>query len=323
MLGQDLLAYYTAEHFLCHFPRLPMPILFAAQSAYAGPVTLNALREEWGVETVAAPGQEVDPGLLQLKRVVPGNSIIDAAVNVRMKKARNQSVTAKRAKTGSRSIVYDNEFGEASSESTLYTGLPPTAGSLTTPRREPSTFSPADLAQITPGESPDEPNSLPETEPSTVETASAGFIRALFGALYLHAGSDASKTFHRDHILSRHLELHKLFDFSYPTRDLSRLCAREDFEPPVARLISETGRLSRTPVFVVGVFSGDDKLGEGAGASLNEARVRAAAAALRSWYLYSPPSNEIMVPSDLGGESSTLKNKDWKPQVIDLGEVIT
>jgi dsRNA-specific ribonuclease len=115
------------------------------------------------------------------------------------------------------------------------------------------------------------------------------------------------------------MPLHTLFNFSHPTRDLSRLCAREGFEPPVARLITETGRLSRTPVFVVGVFSGDDKLGEGAGASLNEGRVRAAAAALRSWYLYSPPEGEVVRPSETEGKGG----RRWRSQMVDVGEIVT
>jgi dsRNA-specific ribonuclease len=111
----------------------------------------------------------------------------------------------------------------------------------------------------------------------------------------------------------------KLFYFTHPTRDVSRLCAREGFEPPVARLISETGRLSRTPVFIVGVFSGTDKLGEGAGASLDEARIRAAAATLRSWYLYSPPAEDVVLPSEIGTEAG---KKKWRPHMVDPGEII-
>ncbi|KAG9903873.1 ribonuclease III, partial [Aureobasidium melanogenum] len=144
----------------------------------------------------------------------------------------------------------------------------------------------------------------------------ASFINAVFGALYLHAGAQATQAFHKAHILSRHIPLHTLFSFTHPTRDLSRLCAREGFEPPVARLLSETGRHSRSPVFVVGVYSGSDKLGEAAGSSLDEARVRATAAALRSWYLYSPPRENIVLPS----QSATTQ---WKPQMIDIGEIVT
>lgn len=136
------------------------------------------------------------------------------------------------------------------------------------------------------------------------------------GAIYLHAGRAAAKRFFEQHFLSRHLNISELFNFQAPARDLTRLCARESFERPVAKVISETGRKSRHPVFVVGIFSGQDKLGEGAGASLMEARERAAVAALKGWYLYSPLS--VRVPSSME-EPSALP---WKPVHVDLGEVI-
>jgi len=74
-------------------------------------------------------------------------------------------------------------------------------------------------------------------------------------------------------------------------------------------------------VFVVGVFSGDDKLGEAAGSSLNEGRVRAAAAALRSWYLYSPSEAEVVLPSEVEGAGG--QEKRWKAQMVDPGEIVT
>jgi hypothetical protein len=42
----------------------------------------------------------------------------------------------------------------------------------------------------------------------------------------------------------------------------------------VNRLLRETGRLSSAPIFVVGVFTGKDKLGEGFGSSLKMAEYR-------------------------------------------------
>ncbi|EAL90605.1 mitochondrial 54S ribosomal protein mL44 [Aspergillus fumigatus Af293] len=150
----------------------------------------------------------------------------------------------------------------------------------------------------------------------TAEQASATFVRAVMGAIYLHAGRPAAKRFFEQHILSRHLNISELFNFSQPARDLTRLCARENFERPVAKIISETGRKSRHPVFVVGIYSGQDKLGEGAGASLMEARSRAAVAALKGWYLYSPLN--VRVPSSMEEEGAA----PWKPVYVDLGEVI-
>jgi dsRNA-specific ribonuclease len=317
LLGQDLLGYYTSEHLLCHYPRLPLPVLFAAQYAFVGPATLGALRAEWGVEVVASPGQEVDAGLLQLKRVTPGNALSEDG-----KTLRKDMPSLNRLSTGRRNeeqnyrrgmssrIVYDDQFGD------LQTGMPD-------PDAEP--FPGAPISSSTTQENNTDKVAKQEVSPAdgiTVEAASTSFVRALVGALHLHAGASASKAFHAEHILSRHLQLHQLFAFTHPTRDLSRLCLREGFEPPVARLISETGRHSRSPVFVVGVYSGEDKLGEGAGSSLNEGRVRAAAAALRSWYLYSPTPDDIVLPSDM--ELAEIKaKKTWKAQMIDVGEVIT
>lgn len=322
VIGQELLGYYTSEHIICHYPRLPMPVLFAAQFAYVGPPTLAAMRLEWGVEHVAAPGPEVDPGLLQLKRTEAGNAMAEDGTRLvkdlpqarKLGSGRRNDQWQYRRGMSSR-IVYDDQFGDLHSNLPILDELPPYAGAPKAEAGEGTETSSEDSHTFTPQDLPVSMN----TSPTTVEAASAGFVRALTGAVYLHAGTSAAKAFHRAHILSRHLQLHELFNFTHPTRDLSRLCLREGFEPPVARLISETGRLSGTPVFVVGVFSGDDKLGEGAGVSLNEARIRAAAVALRSWYLYSPPEDDIVVPSDVEGATG----KKWKPQMVDIGEIVT
>ncbi|KAH6717044.1 ribonuclease III domain-containing protein [Leptodontidium sp. MPI-SDFR-AT-0119] len=156
-----------------------------------------------------------------------------------------------------------------------------------------------------------------ETAPLPSETAYSNFVKAVVGALYMHAGREAAKTFVKQHILSRHLEISTLFQFKEPVRELSRLCTREGFEYPVARILSETGRRSRSPVFVVGIYSGNDQLGEGAGASLPEARLRASVAALKAWYLYSP-GNNVPVPSDTEAPNA----RPWEPVHIDMGEVI-
>jgi hypothetical protein len=84
----------------------------------------------------------------------------------------------------------------------------------------------------------------------------------------------------------------------------------------VARILIETGRKSRHPVFVVGVYSGNDKLGEGAGSSLDEARTRAAVAALKGWYLYSPV--DFRVPSETEEEGA----ERWSPVLVDSGDIV-
>ncbi len=278
-LGNDLMAYHCTEHIICHFPRIPTPVLFAALFAYIGPKALPSLVRDWGVETAAEPGGEVDPGLLQYKPLPPGEPLYPSGRAPLASNRPNAHNTHWR-KSVSASIVYDNEFGD------------PVSGHA--------------------GEA------VGKARGSTLDLAQTRFARAVLGAVYLHCGRSAAKSFFTAHVLSRHLSFSSLFDFREPTRDLSRLCAREGFEGPVARLISETGRHSRHPVYIVGVYSGDDKLGEGSGSSLDEARTRAAVAALKSWYLYSPL--DVRLPSDV--EDGGLKAQQWKPAMIDGGEVI-
>ncbi|PYH79086.1 ribonuclease III [Aspergillus uvarum CBS 121591] len=279
-LGHDLLTQYTSEYLICTYPRLPMTVIFAAMFAYVGPKTLTAMSREWGVELAAAPGGEVDPGHLQFTRAAPGvdPNTTPTATN----RTYEEQTTWRRSITSK--IVYDDVFGD------------PTKASVD-PRKQPQATD-RYAAGVTP------------------EAAASQFVRAVIGAIYLHAGRPAAKRFFEQHFLSRHLNISDLFNFREPARDLSRLCARENFEPPVAKILSETGRLSRHPVFVVGIYSGQDKLGEGAGSSLLEARSRAAVAALKAWYLYSPL--EVRLPNSMEEEGAA----PWKPVHVDLGEVI-
>ena len=300
VLGGDLFGYYTSEYILCRFPRLPTEVVFAAMWAYCGPQTLAAITREWGVEVAAEPGGEVDPGYLQCKRQEAGNASVDGT-GVQIKDLERLPLSlekgdpterpnaAKGWKRGMSSrTVYDDYFGDEIKRSeTDYAERPEL--------REQDALAKAERGV-------------------TLERASMNFVRALMGAVYLHCGKKTAKLFFREHILSRFLSFSQLFEFRIPTLDLSKLCAREGFESPVARILSETGRKSRHPVFVVGVFAGKEKLGEGAGSSLDEARVRAAVAALKGWYLYSPL--ELRVPSDAEG------GRPWQPVMIDGGEVV-
>ena len=276
ILGNDLLGYYTSEYIICQYPRLPLAVVFAAMYAYVGPKALAAITREWGVQAAAAPGGEVDPGLLQLKWAPPEPQ--PESPKPQFVSPEKDEETGSRRGISSRS-VYDDQFGEVK------------------PRRS--------KEQDSEGE-----------KDTTLEKASSNFVQAVMGAVYLHAGRAAAKKFYREHFMSRQLNMANLFQFRQPTRDLSRLCAREGFQSPVARMLSETGRKSRHPVYVVGVFSGNDKLGEGAGSSLDEARTRASVAALKGWYLYSPL--EFRVPS----ETEEPGHRPWNPVHVDTGDIV-
>ncbi|MCJ1468594.1 hypothetical protein MMC07_007223 [Pseudocyphellaria aurata] len=292
-LGADLLGYHTSEYLLCRYPRLPSEVLFAAMWAYCGTDTLQILANEWGVEAVAEPGGEVDSGYLQFKRRLPGNAESSQFPGRWVKEAyesKDQEEEKPWRRGASRRSFLDDEFG------------------TTTSHKEVHEAKQRELRH--------EVALTPKPQGVTRTNASANFVRAVTGAVYLHCGRRAAKIFIKEHIISRHLDVDKIFTFRQPMRDLSRLCAREGFGSPIARILSETGRKSRTPVFVVGVFSGRQKLGESAGASLDEARLKASIRALKSWYLYSPL--ELRVPSDAEGPNA----KSWEPVLIDGGEII-
>ena len=279
ILGNDLLGYYTSEYIVCQYPRLPLAVVYAAMYAYVGEKALAAITREWGVETAATPGGEVDPGLLQLKMLPPGTAQIQPKAPL-VSTAPEPNSSGFRRTISSRT-VYDDEFGELRKR-------------------------PGQKDEDTP----------PKPDGTTVEKASTNFVRAVMGAVYLHGGRVAAKQFYREHFMSRQLAMAEMFNFLYPTRDLSRLCAREGFKSPVARLLSETGRKSRHPLFIVGVYSGNDKLGEGAGSSLDEARTRAAVAALKGWYLYSPV--DFRIPSETEEEGA----RPWVPVLVDSGDIV-
>ena len=254
--------------------------------AYVGPKALAAITREWGVEYAAHPGGEVDPGLLQFKRIPPQpapekplTSGPDSIIRTRGDAMLNRP-DSWRASISART-VYQDEFGGA---------------------QKPFSDKEEETEAMENG--------------VTAEKACTSFVRALIGSIYLHSGRQAAKQFYRDHFMSRQLNMANLFQFRNPNRDLSRLCAREGFQSPVARILSETGRKSRHPVFIVGVFSGNDKLGEGAGASLDEARTRASVAALKGWYLYSPL--EFRVPSEMEEKGAP----EWKAVYVDTGDIV-
>lgn len=126
------------------------------------------------------------------------------------------------------------------------------------------------------------------SEDAAYSLAVRSIIAALWASTQNTAKSETANKFIHDHILSRKLDITKIFMFENPTRELAALCRRENLEKPISKLIAESGRHSKAPVFIVGVFSGEEKLGEGYGASLKEAKARAASDALLKWYCYEP-----------------------------------
>jgi len=80
------------------------------------------------------------------------------------------------------------------------------------------------------------------------------------------------------------LNIQQKYDVKEPKRHLSALMRRLGREQPISRLLYEAGRLTKEPIFVIGVYSDTEKLAEGLGSSLKMAEFRAAKNALLNHY---------------------------------------
>ncbi|KAF9359440.1 hypothetical protein BGX26_012340 [Mortierella sp. AD094] len=134
------------------------------------------------------------------------------------------------------------------------------------------------------------------------KTVKASVVRAVVGALYADQGPIKAREFIHAHFLSRELDLASLLQLEEPKRYLSYLMKRLGRESPVARLMSETGRTSKAPVFIVGVYSGTEKIGEGFGSSLKMAEFRANTDALKKYYM--EEIKDFGLPSDVDIEGA-------------------
>jgi len=142
-----------------------------------------------------------------------------------------------------------------------------------------------------------------------LDDALASIPRSIIAVLYQDKSLDAARKFFNDHFMSREIDLRALLKFRDPLISLRKTVAYFKRGPPKSRLLSETGRLSSSPVFVVGIYSGDDKLGEGFGTSLKMAEYRAAEDSLHRLYLTQQPPHLASVPtSTFGPEHDDLYN---------------
>ncbi|KAI8905681.1 ribonuclease III domain-containing protein [Powellomyces hirtus] len=125
----------------------------------------------------------------------------------------------------------------------------------------------------------------------------ASVLRSLLGALYVDQGAAATRRFIHAHFLSRTIDdLSAHLSLTNPMPTLVRLTQRLDKIRPVSRLLQETGRLSSEPVFLVGIYSGLEKIGEGAGSSKSAAEHSAAVNALCKYYFREV--KDFALPSD-------------------------
>ncbi|KAJ3121147.1 hypothetical protein HK098_003937 [Nowakowskiella sp. JEL0407] len=129
-------------------------------------------------------------------------------------------------------------------------------------------------------------------------------ILAIIGALYQEKGLREAKEFIKAHFLSRQIDpiahFHSAID--NPLFTLRKVLQGLNLQPATARLLQETGRASHSPVFIVGVFINDKKIGEGYGSSLKIAEQKAARDALEKHYV--AEVKNVVLPSDIDLETS-------------------
>ncbi|PPQ88697.1 hypothetical protein CVT25_009461 [Psilocybe cyanescens] len=127
--------------------------------------------------------------------------------------------------------------------------------------------------------------------------ALASIPRSITGLLYQQRSLLSAREFVHSYFLTRQIDIRSMLKFYNPKKALLEMVQKYKREPPKSRLLKETGRYSNSPVFVVGIYSGADKLGEGFGASLNMAEFRAAEDALHRVYLTQTPTDKLQLPS--------------------------
>ncbi|CAI2167113.1 8062_t:CDS:2 [Funneliformis geosporum] len=104
----------------------------------------------------------------------------------------------------------------------------------------------------------------------TIGRAVINAVKAIVGALYLDKGPNSAKTFVHDNLLSREFDIQTLYDIKEPKRHLTALMKRLEREHPISRhlyipYIVIAGRKTKEPIFVIGAYSGTEKLAEGFG----------------------------------------------------------
>ncbi|GBE86581.1 60S ribosomal protein L3 [Sparassis latifolia] len=121
--------------------------------------------------------------------------------------------------------------------------------------------------------------------------------RALTALVYQNRSLLSARKFAHKFFLSREVDLRSMIKFRDPKQALLETVAKFGRERPVSRLLKETGRFSKSPVFVVGIYSGAGKLGEGFGSSLKMAEFRAAEDSLLRLYLTRQPPHLVQLPT--------------------------
>lgn len=126
---------------------------------------------------------------------------------------------------------------------------------------------------------------------------------AFFGAVLVDQGAAAANLFVLDMFVPiiDQVGVHNMVHISSdPCRQLFNLLLAENLPKPTYEVLKETGRLTHNPTFLVGAFSGDKKLSEGASYSIKKAKRESARVALRTHYAQEFGEGDLDMPSNWG-----------------------
>lgn len=151
--------------------------------------------------------------------------------------------------------------------------------------------------------------------PATVEIVNQAFA-GVVGAVFLDQGTQAASEYALDMLVPvlEHSGIEAFAKMANPKETLARLLADEGFAKPRYTIIQETGRHTHQPTFLVGVFSADKELADGASYSIELAQEQAARSALLSRYAEEIEGYEL--PSSWGAYSVA----DVEGYVVDMHE---
>ena len=133
---------------------------------------------------------------------------------------------------------------------------------------------------------------------------------AVIGAVYRDKGPKAARNVVHDLVVSQLAgkDLEEIVKLQHPRFMLTSILTTQGRPGPQSRLVSESGRATHFPSFRVGVFSGNDLLGEGTGTSLRRAEREAMLTALRSHFI--KELSEALLPSDSEDYSCEAELRD-------------
>ncbi|KAK0535492.1 54S ribosomal protein L3 mitochondrial [Tilletia horrida] len=256
-LGNSLLGLFALEHLHLRYPQIPTRVLKAALAAYVGPSTAADVAMELGLQGSIIRWDESRVEVLPDLKINPARPRTEAGPIAMLEDA------AARMRKRSQDLAVERM----------------------TRRRKGFVGAEGELK----GE--DDGSALRKKD------IFASAVRALVAVIYQELGMSVARHFVSSHFLTRVVALPAFLKFNDPKRVLSSTLEKYGLPRPQSRLVAETGRLSINPVFVVGIWSDANKIGEGSGTSLRMAEYRAAEDALRRLYLAESDPSGFQVPS--------------------------